>query len=538
MNKIIIYAAIVIVAFVSKIYAQEAVAAKPSEGWVVRETVPGSYEMQIQNNTIDNRQNVSTIKSIENKIEGFGNIMKSIDPNLYLGKTVKMSGYVKSENVKSWAGLWMRSDYYKSKVLSFDNMQYRGGKGIKGTKDWTKYEVVLFVPLDVSSISYGVLLDGTGQIWFDDVKLEIVEDTVPETGSVKGRDAKNISFETRAEAIASQIERITTEEKNALKQEVKAIDDQVESAKISKEKADELKLAIATERANNIENGVAIQQEMLAQLVKDKVEGKFSEEEAQTNKRGGTRIVLAGNSDNLGENQTEFNLGSLKIYNGKKDFIEKKSRRTTSQFVFAAGLNNVVTEGESLNDSDFRVWGSHFYELGFTYNSRILKNHNLLHAKYGLSVMYNNLRATDNRTFVTTGNQTTLQTAAVNLEESRFRNVFLVAPVHLEFDFSGKKTNKDGNSYFKTHDSFRLGIGGYAGVRIKSKQILKYEENGHDIKTKEKGDFNTSDFTYGLSTYIGYGQTSLYVKYDLNPMFKNNNIDQNNVSLGIRFDFN
>ena len=43
---------------------------------------------------------------------------------------------------------------------------------------------------------------------------------------------------------------------------------------------------------------------------------------------------------------------------------------------------------------------------------------------------------------------------------------------------------------------------------------------------------------YTVSAYLGYGQTSLYVKYDLNPMFKNNNIDQNNVSLGIRFDFN
>ena len=73
---------------------------------------------------------------------------------------------------------------------------------------------------------------------------------------------------------------------------------------------------------------------------------------------------------------------------------------------------------------------------------------------------------------------------------------------------------------------------------IKSKQILKYEADDIKVKEKQKGDFNVSDFTYGLSAYLGYGQTSLYVKYDLNPMFKNNNIDQNNVSLGIRFDFN
>jgi len=41
-----------------------------------------------------------------------------------------------------------------------------------------------------------------------------------------------------------------------------------------------------------------------------------------------------------------------------------------------------------------------------------------------------------------------------------------------------------------------------------------------------------------LSTYIGYRETSLYLKYDLNPLFQNNAIKQNNISLGVRFDLN
>jgi hypothetical protein len=53
------------------------------------------------------------------------------------------------------AGLWMRVDYYDV-VLAFDNMQNRGVK----TKDWAKYEIVLFVPEEATSISYGTLLDG------------------------------------------------------------------------------------------------------------------------------------------------------------------------------------------------------------------------------------------------------------------------------------------------------------------------------------------------------------------------------------------
>ena len=69
-------------------------------------------------------------------------------------------------------------------------------------------------------------------------------------------------------------------------------------------------------------------------------------------------------------------------------------------------------------------------------------------------------------------------------------------------------------------------------------QILKYDLDGHDVTVKEKGGFNTNDFIYGVSTYIGYKATSLYLKYDLNPLFKDNAVKQNNISLGVRFDLN
>ena len=62
----------------------------------------------------------------------------------------------------------------------------------------------------------------------------------------------------------------------------------------------------------------------------------------------------------------------------KRDSIvrNRSELRTTSQFVFAAGVNNLVTDG-SVANSDFRYWGSHFYEWGITGNTRIFKNNNL-----------------------------------------------------------------------------------------------------------------------------------------------------------------
>ena len=534
MNKIILYTVILAFSFITKSLAQK-VAVKDSASWSFRQNESKSYEIGRAENSLYATEEVYTIKSIHKKTNGFATILKTIEPNVYQGKTVKMSGFVKTENVKSWAGLWMRTDYYSTKVLAFDNMQNRA---IKGTKDWIKYEIVLYVPEDATSISYGALLDGTGQIWVKDMQLEIVADNVAETGTIKGRNQKVISFEERAKAIASEIESVTTKEKNALKKEVEAIDAQIIAGEISADKGKQLKTKVAQEHAIAIETKVATEEAKLTELIKDQVEGKFPDA-TQESKRGGTTIVFGGSTDSIGKNQTLINISSLKVYSGDADLKEKQSKRTTSQFVFAFGLNNVITDGGNLEDSDFRVWGSHFYEWGLTLNSRILKNNNLLHAKYGLSLMYNNLRPTDNRYFETNGNQTDLVVASNHLDDSRFRNVYITAPIHLEFDFTPKKLSADGTkTYFRTHNSFRLGVGGYAGIRVKSKQILKYEVDDLKIKEKQKGDFNVSDFNYGLSAYLGYGSTSLYVKYDLNNMFKDNNIDQNNVSLGIRFDFN
>lgn len=323
------------------------------------------------------------------------------------------------------------------------------------------------------------------------------------------------TFEAKAKAIAEKIEKITQEEKEALKIEVEEVNKQLENGSLTKAQADEKKQKLAEARATIIENKVAVAQAELKDLVQQKVDGKIKE--VSDNKK--YTIDLSWKSKN----------DSLKKANGEP--------RTTSQFVFAAGLNNLVTDGD-VENSDFRFLGSHFYEWGVSYNYRLAKDSNLLHLKYGWSVMYNNLRPTDNRSFVVTGDQTNLETSPYDLDESRLRNVYLAIPMHLEFDFSGKKV-KDDKTIFRSHQSFRFGFGGYGGIRLKTKEILKYEdENGDDIKQKTKKDFNASNFIYGVSAYIGYKETSLYVKYDLNPLFQNNPIKQNNVSLGVRFDLN
>jgi hypothetical protein len=340
--------------------------------------------------------------------------------------------------------------------------------------------------------------------------------------SQKSEQAKQ-TFEEQAKNIATNIENITKEEKAELKKEVEAVNVELENGKITKEEAEVKKQKLAETRARNIENRVGIEQENLKNLVQQKVDGKLSEE----NKPNSFPFIFSISS---GKNKEK--------YQRKQDSIAKApEKRTTSQFVLAFGANNLATDGAIAN-SDFSYWQSQFFEWGSTYNTRIFKNDNLLHLKYGFSVMYNTIRPTDNRYFVPGGNgQTNLEVFPYELEDSRFKNVYLVAPLHVEFDFSGNKSKND-NTGFSTHKGVRFGIGGYGGFRIKSKQKIYYDSGDDKVRIKTKGDFNANDFIYGVSSYLGYKSTSLYLKYDLNPLFENNVIDQNNISLGVRFDFN
>ncbi|WP_116790579.1 hypothetical protein [Flavobacterium psychrotrophum] len=318
------------------------------------------------------------------------------------------------------------------------------------------------------------------------------------------------SFSDRAGDISNNIERITKRQKDSLKIEVDAVNLQLEKNEITAAEADARKKEYAEKRAKNIEDQVSVEEQKLADLVKDKVDGNIKDSTQKITIRWG------GNRKNI-----------------KKDVL--KYRRTTSQFVYAIGVNRALTDGKA---DDSYKWRSDFYEVGVSWNTRLAKNNNLLHAKYGLSLQYNNLRAADDKIFAVDGNKTILVDAGRNIDVARLRYVNLVVPAHLEFDFTKKKTEGD-KTYFPTHKSFRVGLGGYAGVNVKEKQIVKYTNaDGNDVKDKTKGDYNVSDFVYGVSAYVSYGEIGLYAKYDLQPIFANNDIDQNNLSLGIRFDFN
>ena len=149
-------------------------------GWFKAGSKSDSYEMGIDKGAGMDGKNAATIKSIENVVEGYGTLMQSSSSDKFKGKRIRLSGYIKTLDVSGKAGFWLRIGQANSQnFLAFDNMMDRP---VVGTNDWKKYDIVLDVSDKASKISYGALLRGTGQMWFDKLTFEVVDNSVPTTG--------------------------------------------------------------------------------------------------------------------------------------------------------------------------------------------------------------------------------------------------------------------------------------------------------------------------------------------------------------------
>lgn len=357
--------------------------------------------------------------------------------------------------------------------------------------------------------------------------------------AIASRSQEKRNFEKEVIKISKRIELITKTQKDSLKIKVISIDSRLEKGEITEVAATTLKRETAVYHARQIERMVSEQELLLQILVQDKTDGKianskesdFNDPEINTFKVGSNtfRFTVQGDDDTTKKEQKEKEWRR----NGKSN------RMTTSQFLFAMGVNNALTDNKlsSLSDSDFKFWKSRFYELGFTWKTRLRREASQLYFKYGLSFLWNNLRLDDNQYFLKNGEMTDLQVFSRRLIESRLRHVQMNFPLHLEWDFSKNKKYKDGFVYDKTNRSVRVGVGGFIGFKLGTRQYLEYE-NSRGVKVKETqfDNFNMNTINYGLSSYVGYKSTSLYVKYDLNPLFKDTEI--RNISIGIRFDLN
>lgn len=96
----------------------------------------------------------------------FSTLTKAL-PIDFSGNTIEWRGFLRTEDVSGYAGLWMREDK-DGAAAEFAHMQDRQ---VKGTTDWREYSITLPVHPGAQKLLIGFLLEGTGKAWADDLQL-------------------------------------------------------------------------------------------------------------------------------------------------------------------------------------------------------------------------------------------------------------------------------------------------------------------------------------------------------------------------------
>ncbi|BFH65820.1 helix-turn-helix transcriptional regulator [Paenibacillus azoreducens] len=152
------------------------------KGWMISGVYTHQYQVNIDPIHVHRGKASGMVRGADDADpQGFCTLMQMFKPGKYAGQRLRLSGFLKTENVKDCSGLWMRVDGKDEVPLNFDNMSDRP---VSGTTAWGQYEVVLDIPPYAEAVAFGVLLSGPGKVWLDGIRFDIVDQSVPTTGSV------------------------------------------------------------------------------------------------------------------------------------------------------------------------------------------------------------------------------------------------------------------------------------------------------------------------------------------------------------------
>lgn len=245
--------------------------------------------------------------------------------------------------------------------------------------------------------------------------------------------------------------------------------------------------------------------------------------------------------ENVSQEKNDFVKGTEEVVFGKSIENENQNKiivydfRTRIGVFVSGGFVDLVGGDDSYGSTPISVGRSSSTELGINWKTRVFEKTNFMRIKYGLAMQWNKIAPRGNKYLVDEDGINTLEEFPSELKKSLLRFTNIVVPVYLEFGPS-KKFDDDSYVSFSESRLFKIGFGGYAGLNIGSMQKLKYEDEGIKEKHKIRRDYNTTDFVYGVGAYIGYDAFSLFAKYDLSPLFKNQLEDKHLLSLGLRVD--
>lgn len=300
-------------------------------------------------------------------------------------------------------------------------------------------------------------------------------------------------------------------EKELLKEEIEVLQMRLKEGEISIHEFESEKKILAERHAQNIRSRTLIIDESIGYL-------KRNEGEEITHS---INVLLGSKKEKEGAGE-------------ETDTITRFAKKQSSGMFLAVGFSNTLGEDHSLNDTPYKMGGSRFFEFGYNWRTAF-KTNSSFHLRYGIGLQIDGYKPADNHYFVMQDKELHLEEHSLNLKKSKLRMTNLVVPLHLEFRKPKLSIRKNDKKVYSYYDTWNFGIGGYAGINLKTTQILKFKEDGSRQRSKENMSSGMNQALYGLSAYVGRGNFSLYARYALNDMFKNKVSNEKTLAIGLRY---
>ncbi len=366
-----------------------------------------------------------------------------------------------------------------------------------------------------------------------------------------------VDLNTLVREVTARARTIQMQQKELLAQ----VDKQLANGEISEEQADEMREMINERTEESMEMigqlmeawGESYEAKMEAWEEKYEAEMEAWEAEVEArskNKKEGEAFVMPplpplpplppqGNSAEKGQRIIINDEGIIirKGENGEEPFAlrfkddedadtivelhtEKKHKidRTNGYLAINWGFNQQLRGGQefiSTGPEELDFWRSHEFNLGFGGKTRIGSPYSKFYILYGGQFSWHRFRLLSNNTL-----QQGMDTVFIamdpdgtrSIDKSSYHIAYFNVPFMLELDFS-----KVG----KIDESFTMGVGGYAGVRLGAKRKLEYNSPTFDgAEEKVRDEFYTEQFRYGVMAQVGFNSFKITAKYDLNNFFK------------------
>jgi len=201
----------------------------------------------------------------------------------------------------------------------------------------------------------------------------------------------------------------------------------------------------------------------------------------------------------------------------RKEKEHKPAHRMNGTWAgFEIGLANFVNSDYKMtlpagaDFMDIKVANSLDFNFNFAEKSLgIIKNY--VGIVTGLGIQYQNYRFVNDFSLTKTDDGIIAEPVAMALDKNRLSIWHLNLPLMLEFQIPvyGESTR------------IKIAAGVIGGLRIGSRQVQKYTDNGEKQKIKIRDDFYLRDFNYGFTARVGYGDVALFANYYPQTLFEN-----------------